>query len=91
MFRRYYGEYDNLINGGQGLGIYLVKTLLKHHGGTIEWQGSPVYPEGFGTKTVVILPVNSELSDQIIQLLKTQPKSAQEILGKNFRTLQDEI
>ena len=91
VFRRYYGEYDNLINGGQGLGIYLVKALLKYHGGTIEWQGSPGYPEGFGTKTVIILPINVELSNQIIQLSKAQPESVQEILRKNFRTLQDEI
>jgi signal transduction histidine kinase len=79
IFRHYYGEYDDLINGGQGLGIDIVKALLKYHGGTVEWHESSGYPEGFGTKVVVILPVNDELLNQIIQQLKAQQKNIQEI------------
>ena len=61
-FNMHYGnDYENLLVGGQGIGIPLVQTLMKYHGGTVEWRGPSGYPEGFGTEVVMTFPVDNEL------------------------------
>jgi len=64
-FNMHYGnDYENLLMGGQGIGIPLVQAVIKYHGGTIEWRGPSGYPEGFGTEVVMTFPIDNELFEK---------------------------
>jgi len=64
-FNTHYGnDYENLLMGGQGIGIPLVQVAMKYHGGTIEWQGPSGYPEGFGTEVTMTFPIDNELFEK---------------------------
>jgi|GEM_PF-1076442 len=65
VFYTHYGsDYENLLVGGQGIGVPLVQTLMKYHGGTVEWRGPSGYPEGFGTEVTMTLPIDNELFER---------------------------
>ena len=64
-FNMHYGnDYENLLMGGQGIGIPLVQAVMKYHGGTMEWRGPSGYPEGFGTEVTMTFPIDNELFEK---------------------------
>ncbi len=55
IFRKFFRAYNaqKMINVGNGLGLYISKTIVTGHGGTISFQSK----EGEGTTFTVVLPL----------------------------------
>lgn len=64
LFEKFYRSHRSKQNvGGNGLGLYLCKTIVEAHGGHISVQST----EGQGTAFTFTLPTYESISDKLIQ------------------------
>lgn len=54
IFERFEGGHSSTRLGGLGLGLYIVREIIRGHGGSIQVESD----EGQGSKFIILLPIN---------------------------------